>query len=222
MLEKNVLPPWITRALLMCGIASAVIYVLTDIAAAASYPGFDYADQAVSELFAIGAPTSPFVIQLFSLSSALLLLFGLGIWLVSKGNLAMRLLSLMFVGSAVVALSLWNFFPMHMRGEERNFTDEMHLILATNPFVLASLVVAGFIFHGRFRSVSIATLLAILLLGGFGFHYAPAIDSGQPTPGMGLSERLGQYAYGVWQVALGLLLLSRTRTSARLPRPARS
>lgn len=215
MLEMK-LPPWITRALLMCGIASAAIYVLTDIAAAASYPGFSYADQAVSELFAIGTPTSGFVVALFNLSSALLLLFALGIELVSERNRAMRLLAATFAGSALVALVLWNFFPMHMRGAERTFTDKMHLILATNPFVLASLVLAGFTFHGRFRSVSIATLLAILLLVGFGFHYATAIDAGQPTPGMGLSERLGQYIYGAWQTALSLLLLSRTRGSTRL------
>ena len=222
MLESKLLSSGATRGLLVCGIASAAIYVLTDLAAAASYPGFSFADQAVSELFAIGAPTSDFVVPLFSLSSALLLLFALGVWRVSEGDRAMRLLAAMFAGSAVVALVLWNFFPMHMRGAERTFTDKMHLILATNPFVLASLVVAGFAFHGRFRTISIATLLAILLLAGFGFHYAPAIDSGQPTSGMGLSERLGQYIYGAWQVALGLLLLSQTRRSASLIQPARS
>ena len=222
MLEKKLLPAGVTRALLLCGIASAALFVLTDMAAAASYPGFSFADQAVSELFAIGAPTSDFVVPLFSLSSALLLLFALGIWHVSEGNRAMRLLAAMFAGSALVAMVLWNFFPMHMRGAERTFTDKMHLILATNPFALASLVVAGFAFRGRFRTISVATLLAILLLAGFGFHYAPAIDSGQPTPGMGLSERLGQYIYGAWQTALSLLLLSRTRGSASLTRPAHS
>lgn len=200
-------------ALLACGVAAACIYVFTDIAAAASYPGFSYTDQAVSELFAIGAPTSAFVVPLFSLSSTLLLLFALGIWLVSEGNRALRLLAVMFVASALLALALWNFFPMHMRGGERTFTDKMHLMLATNPFVLASLVVSGFTFNGRFRSVSIATLLAILLLAGFGLHYATAIDSGQPTLGMGLSERVGQYLYGAWQIALALLLVTRTRAS---------
>ena len=86
MREKKLLPPWTFRGLLMCGIVSAAIYVLTDIAAAASYPGYSYADQAVSELFAIGAPTSDFVVPLFSLSSALLLLFGLGIASTSQEN----------------------------------------------------------------------------------------------------------------------------------------
>jgi len=63
MLEEKSRAPWMSNSLL-CGIAAAVIYVLTDVAAAASYPGFSYADQAVSELFAIGAPTSHFAVAL--------------------------------------------------------------------------------------------------------------------------------------------------------------
>lgn len=199
----------IKRPLLVCGIAAAAVYIATDIAAAAAYPDFSFTDQAVSELFAIGAPTSHFVVPLFSLSSALLLLFALGIWLASEGNRSMQFLALMFAGSALVALALWNLFPMHMRGAERTFTDKMHLILATNPFVLGTLVLAGFSIRGRFRLLSIATLSTILLLAVFGFHYAPAIDSGQPTPAMGISERLGQYIYEAWQIALALRLLGR-------------
>lgn len=198
------------RLLLRCGIGAACVYVLTDVVASAAYPGFSYTDQAVSELFAIGAPTSWFVVPLFTVSSALVLFFAIGIASADR-NRASRLLALMFAASALDALALWNFFPMHMRGAERTFTDTMHLILATNPFVLGTLVVSVFEFRGAFRWASLGTLLAILLLASFGFHYAPAIDSGQPTPGMGLSERLGQYIYAVWQVALGLLLLSRTR-----------
>lgn len=208
---------WQTRRwLLVCGILAAGIYILTDIAAATAYPNFSYRDQAVSELFAIGAPTSQFVVPLFSLSSALLFLFALGIWFASEGDRARRLLALMFAGSALVAFALWNFFPMHMRGAERTFTDKMHLFLATNPFVLGTLLVGAFGFGGRFRWVSVAALAAILLLAVFGFHYAPAIDSGQPTPGLGISERLGQYIYQIWQIALALLLLGRGGGSATL------
>ena len=58
--------PTLTRGptpLLVCGIASAALYPLADILAGLRYPGYSFADQAVSELFAIGAPTSAFLVS---------------------------------------------------------------------------------------------------------------------------------------------------------------
>src|SRR4051794_7579959 len=86
------------QLLLLSGIAAACVYILTDVAAAFAYPGFSYTDQAVSELFAIGAPTSHFVVPLFSLSSSLLFVFALGIAAASKGSRMLRLLAWMFAG----------------------------------------------------------------------------------------------------------------------------
>lgn len=65
--------PSVMKLCLSCGIGAAVVYVATDLIAAAIYPGYSFSDQAVSELFSIGAPTSTLVVPLFSLSSALLL-----------------------------------------------------------------------------------------------------------------------------------------------------
>jgi hypothetical protein len=55
-------------------------YIGTDIVGSALYPGYSFAAQAPSELFAIGAPTSRFVVTAFSLSSLLLLAFAFGVW----------------------------------------------------------------------------------------------------------------------------------------------
>jgi hypothetical protein len=66
--------------LLACGILSPVLYTGTDILASMSYPGYSYRDQAVSELFAIGAPSSALVVPLFTLSSIALALFAAGAW----------------------------------------------------------------------------------------------------------------------------------------------
>jgi hypothetical protein len=125
---------------LLCGFAASLVYVATDVIAVSMYPGFNFMDQAVSELFAIGAPTSRLVVPLFSLSSALLLGFAAGIAASSGENRALGLMALMFAGSATVGLALWIFFPMHMRSAKRTFTDTMHLILASNPFVWITLV----------------------------------------------------------------------------------
>lgn len=200
------------QLLLICGIVAACIYVFADVAAAAVYPGYSYTDQAVSELFAIGAPTSDFSVALFTVSSALLFLFAVGIALSSKGHRSLQLLASMFAGSAVTAIVLWNFFPMHMRGAAQTFTDTMHLILATNPFVVATLVISVFAFRDRFRWLSVATLAAILLLSLAGFGYALSVDFGKPTPGLGLIERLAQYIYQAWQITLALLFLQRNVT----------
>jgi hypothetical membrane protein len=202
------------EVLLLCGVAASLIYVATDLLAAAAYPGFSVTDQAISELFAIGAPTSRLVVPLFSLSSALLLGFATGIAASSEKNRTLKLMALIFTGSAMVAFVLWNFFPMHMRGAERTFTDTMHLILASNPFVWVTLVIGAIAFRNWFRWFSIAALTIVVLLALFAFHYAPALDAGQPTPGLGITERLAQYAYQAWQVGLALMLLRKTKSQA--------
>ena len=126
-----------------------------------------------------------------------------------SSDLGLLALSVLFAGSAVIGLLIWNAFPMHMRGAERTFTDTMHLILATNPFVLLTLIVAIGTFHGRFRAYSIATVVVMLVPALAAFSYADAIDSGQPTPWLGATERVAQYAYEAWQVVLGLTLLRK-------------
>ena len=47
--------------LLVCGILSSLLYVGTDVSAALRWERYSYADQTVSELSAIAAPTRPFV-----------------------------------------------------------------------------------------------------------------------------------------------------------------
>jgi hypothetical membrane protein len=205
-------------SLLTCGILSALCYVATDLVAAMLYPGYRIADQAVSELFAIGAPTSGIVVPMFTISSLLLLAFACGIWRAAGPSRMLRLIAAMFAGSALVALALWNFFPMHARGAEPSFTDSMHLILATNPFVLLSIGLSLAAFRGAFRLYTLATIVALLLPAVFAFQYVAEVEANLPTPGLGLGERFAQYAYALWQSVLALVLLRATRTDHDHPR----
>ena len=66
------------KALLVCGILAAVLYAGTDILAAMRYEGYSYTAQAVSELFAIGAPTRAVVVPLFLTHGVLQIAFGIG------------------------------------------------------------------------------------------------------------------------------------------------
>ena len=193
--------------LLTCGITAALCYVATDILGAILYSGYSFTDQAVSELFAIGAPTSHIVVPLFTLSSLLLMVFAFGVWLSSGHSRLLQLMAAMFAGSAIVGMVLWNFFPMHMRGAELTFTDTMHLILATNPFVLVSIALAVAAFRGWFRAYTVTTIAILLLPALFAFQYASEVQANLPTPGLGLGERVAQYAYALWQSALAIVLL---------------
>lgn len=202
---------WFQRWLLRCGIAGAALYPLTDIFAATRYPGFSYRDQAVSELFAIGAPTSSLVVALFSVSSTLLFLFAIGIWMSARGRRLVRMMAVMMALNTVDALVLWNFFPMHMRGSQPTFTDMMHGLLAIDPFLLAVVVLGVVAFRGWFRAYTIATIIFTSVLAVIGFSYISAVIANQPTPWMGASERASQYAMNVWYAVLALMLLSQQR-----------
>jgi hypothetical protein len=195
------------QLLLSCGVLAGVGYVATDLLASLLYPDYSYREQAVSELFAIGAPTTRWVVPLLSLCSTLLLAFAVGVWRAAGPRRLVRVLAVMFAGSAVVGLLIWNVFPMHMRGAERSFTDTMHLILATNPFVLLSLVLATVAFPGRFRAYTVATIVIMLGPAVAAFSYARALDLNQPTPWLGATERLAQYGYEAWQVVLALVFV---------------
>ena len=210
----------VRRGLLACGILGAALYPLGDILASMRYPGFNYRDQAVSELFAIGAPTSAFIVLFFTVSSTLLLLFAVGIWKSANGRRALRWLAVMMALNAMNALVLWNFFPMHMRGEVPTFTDTMHGLLAIDPFLLVAVVLGAVAFKGRFRVYTITTIVFTTILAIWSISYVPEIIEQLPTPWMGASERAAQYATNLWYVVLAVVLLrqqavpSRSRTRA--------
>ncbi len=197
------------RLLLSGGVLSALGYVATDLVASTLSPGYSFRDQAVSELFAIGAPTGPWVVPLFSLCSLLLLAFAVGLWRAAGARRLVRALAVMFAGSAIVGLLIWNVFPMHARGAERSVTDTMHLILATNPFVLLSLLLAIAAFRGGLRLYSAATVVIMVVPAVAAFSHARALEMNAPTPWLGAAERLAQYGYEAWQVVLALVLLKQ-------------
>jgi hypothetical protein len=122
----------------------------------------------------------------------------------------------MFAGSALVGLLLWIFFPMHMRGSARTFTDTMHLILAANPFVLLSLIAGVMSFGKGFARYSIATIFILFALAAPAFLYAPEIAANQPTPWLGFAARTAQYAFLLWQSALVFLLLHMSHGGMRV------
>lgn len=202
--------------LLSCGAAAALVYVGTDLLASWAYPGYSYRGQAVSELFAIGAPTRLWVAIALSASSLLLFAFSLGIWAGAGTSRLLRALAIAFAGSALIGLLIWIVYPMHMRGEPRTFTDRMHLILASNPFVLLTLAIVIAAIPGRFRIYTVATVVLMLASAIPAFSYAKALDRDQATPWLGTAERLSQYTYALWQILLASRLQRAIRERSRV------
>ena len=197
------------KVLLICGIIAPVLFVGTDILAGTLYAGYSFTDQAVSELFAIGATPSHLVVPLFTLYSALLIAFSLGILMSADRNRALHVLALMMMLNAVNGLVLWNFFPMHMRGAEMTFTDTMHVTLAAVGALLGVMTVGLGVasFRNWFRLYSIGTILILIVPGILAFLYVPEVGGNQPTEWLGLTERISIYGNTVWQLVLAIVLL---------------
>lgn len=198
--------------LLICGILGAFLYPTTDIIAGNLYKGYSFNEQTVSELFAIGAPTSNLVVTFFTISSLLFMPFALGIWLLSGNSRILKALSIMIVGNAVNSLILWNFFPMHMRGIQPSFTETMHGILAINPFVLVSIILGAVYFKNWFRYYSIATILLLVIMVVFAVPKALLVYENKPTPGLGIMERASQYGHQLWHAILAIVFIYKHRS----------
>lgn len=177
------------------------------------YPGYSFTSQAISELFAIGAPTSSLVVPLFTISSVFLLAFALGVWMTAGKKRSVSIMALMLAGNAINGIVLWNFFPMHIRGAEATFTDTMHIALAGAgaSFALAVVGLGIAAFRGGFRFYTIGAMALILAPAFLTFLYIPQVALSQSTPWLGFEERISSYVYNIWQGLLVLVLLREQR-----------
>lgn len=83
------------RVLLFCGILASLLNVSTDLLASTLYSGYSFTSQYVSELFAIGAPTSGLVVPLFTVYDVLLVAFASSVWMSAGRKRALRDTALM-------------------------------------------------------------------------------------------------------------------------------
>lgn len=198
--------------LLACGLVAPVIYIGADIVAALITPGYHYTAQAVSELSAIGAPTRSFVVAAGFVFVVLLIAFAAGVWRSARAERAVRVSAAMLAGWGLVNLP-GAFFSMRLRGEGSLAVDAGHLILTALTVVFIVLAVGFGAGAGgrRFRMYSIATVVAVLAFGALASTQAPAVAAGQPTPWLGLIERVSVYAPVVWLAVLAVVRLRADR-----------
>lgn len=203
----------VRRALLWSGILSLPLYAATDVIGGMRYAGYSFTSRAISELAAIGAPSKSFVDPLFVMYSVLALLFGVGIWRVAADrNRALQisaaaLIAYGGIGSATIMAG--DFFAMHQRGAGSLSTDAPHIVL-TAVLVLLLLLAMGFgafALGARFRAYSFLTIVTVIAFAAWTAPFAVKLAAGQPTPGLGIVERIDVYAAVLWLAVLGTALL---------------
>jgi hypothetical membrane protein len=205
------------QVLLACGILCSLLYVATDVLGGMRYEGYSFTSQAISELAAIGAPSKPFVDPFFIAYDLLALAFGIGVFREAAGrNRALRITATMLMGYGAIGLAAIAFagralFAMHQRGAGSLASDAPHIIL-TGVLVLLLLLAMGFgalALGKRFRLYSFATVLIVIGFGALTSMFAARLAAGQPTPGMGIIERIDIYSALLWLAVLGIALLRR-------------
>jgi len=202
------------RALLACGILYAVLYpVVNDAIAATLYPGYSRTSQAVSELSATGAPPRPFLTVVGPIFTLLQIGFGVGMWQSAHGKRPVRVVGALLVGHGLMTL-LWVFAPMSQReviaAGGATSADTMHLLLAagTGLFVAAYVAIFAIASGWFFRVYSVLTLGTALVFGRLSAQ-VDRIEAGDPTPYMGLLERIGIGAWLLWLAVASVVLLRR-------------
>ena len=204
------------RLLLACGVASSLVYLVTDVVGALSYPGYDYAGQAISEMSAIDAPTADLLAPFITLYGILFALFAAGVWIVAGRRRRLRWSAGFMVALAALGIG-WALSPMHMRGTEPSTTDTMHLVMsgASVSLLVAIIFSGGGAFGRKFRLYSAATMLFMLGFGYLTTRDVPLVAAGKATPWLGLNERLSFLAWLSWMAVLSIMLLRESRGVSR-------
>lgn len=197
------------RVLIISGLISSLLYLVTDIIASAKYEGYSYFAQCFSELQAIGAPTRVFIVILMSMYNLLVILFALGIKLTDKRKRAC-LMGWMMIGYSISGEVTTLLFPMHMRGVKGTISDTMHANL-TYVFVLSTLLFIGLaatLYGKGFLIYSIVTILILILFGTLAGMDGSMMAANLPTPWLGVKERINIYASLLWIFILSVKTLN--------------
>jgi hypothetical protein len=207
------------KALLVCGIASSLLYAA--MIWAVRYEGYSPISQVPSELTAIGAPTQALWARLGWIYTMLVTAFGLGLWKSAGRNRAVRIAGGLILAYASLGL-LWPFAAMHQRevlaAGGGTLSDTMHVVLGgvTVFLMFLAIGVGATAFGKRFRVYSIATIVVLLVFGGLTFLEAPRLQANLPTPWIGLWERINISVFLLWIAVLAAALLRTPNLGAEM------
>jgi hypothetical protein len=200
------------KAALFSGILSSVLYVLVNIIVPMQWPEYNSASQTVSELSAIGAPTRILWNVLCAPYTLLILAFAWGVWRTAEGNMRLRIAGVLLMIYGATGL-LWPFASMHLRetlaAGGGTLSDTVHLTLGavTQVIYLLALGFTASALGRGFRFYSIVTFLALLVFGVLTFIDSPGVPKNEPTPFIGIWERVNIGVFLLWVIVLAFTLL---------------
>lgn len=204
------------KALLICGILSSILYAVITLAVPLQWEDYDSASQTVSELSAVGAPTRMLWIGVSSPYTVLVIAFSWGVWKSAGDNRRLRIAGGLMIAYGALGL-IWPFAPMHLRetlaAGGSTFSDTVHIALGavTELLYLFALGFAAAAFGRWFRVYSVVTFVVLLVFGTLTFLDAPHIATNQPTPFIGVWERINIGVFLVWMIVLALILLQKEK-----------
>jgi hypothetical protein len=197
------------KILLICGILSSLVYLSMDVIGGTRWENYSWLSQEFSRLSAVGAPSRPIHLVLSLIYSLLVFAFGAGVWHSSGRKKTLRV-----IGAALIiyAIDSWlwpQFFPEDLSQPASALTNTMHIIL-TIVTIITWILILGFsaaTFTKWMRLYSIGTLLAVIVFGSLAGSQGAALAAGQPTPWLGLMERINIYSFMIWVVVFSIVLL---------------
>jgi Protein of unknown function (DUF998) len=210
----------IRKILLGCGIVSSVLYIAVDILGTLRYPGHRYTEQQFSELTAAGSPVRPLMIALNVIPYTLLVVaFAMGVWTSARPKRAGRITGAMLLGYAAFGMAGGAVFPMKPRealaAGEGTLRNTMHIpaTMVMSLFILLAMGFGATLLGKRFRYYSYATIAILIVFGVLTSLQAGKMVADEPTPWMGLTERINIYATMLWVavLAIGLLRAQKPR-----------
>ena len=139
--------------------------------------------------------------------------FAAGIWTSAKPNRVARFTGALMAGYAVLSMVTPAIFQMDMRGAAVTPRGSLHgpMTAVMSLFILLSIGFGAFLLGRAFRYYSFATIALVVIFGVLTSLQIPRLEAGQPTPGMGLTERVNIYATMLWFAALAVSLLKAER-----------
>jgi glycerol-3-phosphate acyltransferase PlsY len=196
-------PDWLRKVLFVCGPLSALVYIGWHEIAALQWEGYSRIFNAISELHLTGTPSKWMLDPWEGLvDNALLIAFGIGVWRSAQGSRALRAIGCLQILSGAT-------FPLWLLFGEASLCA--HLVLAVVGILtwLGSMGFGVAALGRRFRIYSLVSLAVVVTFNALALAYAPEVAAGQPTPWIGLCERIAFGAYFLWLSLLAVALWRR-------------
>ena len=199
---------------LYCGIISSLLYAGMNIFIPMLYEGYSSFSQTVSELSAVDSPTRAIWVPFGIIYGLLVTAFGWGIRLSADQNRQLRIAGSLLMAYAIIGL-FWP--PMHQRevlaAGGGTITDTLHIAftLVTIPLMILAMVFGAAYFRKQFRIYSFITIAVMVLFGAMTGLMSPDMEANQPTPWMGVWERISIGGMMLWNVVFAIMLLKKGR-----------